>query len=188
MTVLTGRVYLDCCALLNLYATGRFQEILSANGTSVTPSFAVAQRVTTEAMYVRNVQPTEGQGDREQVDLQDSIAAGILSVEHLSSDAEAETFVKLAATLDDGEAETGALAYHRSGSVATDDVAAIRALNGIVPPVAILRTSHLLKGWADRGNPPTATVRQALSDIRDRARFVPGATDPLRDWWSRLAA
>lgn len=188
MIVPTGRVYLDCCAVLNLYATGRFREILSANGTAVTPSFAVAQRVTTEAMFVRNVQPGEGQADREQVDLQDSITAGILAVEQLSSDSEAETFVKLATMLDDGEAETGSLAFHRSGSVATDDAAAIRALNGLVPPIAILRTSHLMKGWADRGKPPTATVRQALCDIRDRARFVPGATDPLRDWWSRLAA
>lgn len=183
----TGRVYLDCCAVLNVYATRRFDEILIANRTSATPSFAVAERVLTqEALFVRNGPAVDP--DREVVDLRGSIDSGVLAVERLETEEESATFVGLAATLDDGEAETGALAFHRSGAVATDDAAAIRVLSALARPVAVVRTSALMKRWADRSRHKAAVVRQALNDIRDRAQFVPGGSDPLRRWWIEKAA
>jgi predicted nucleic acid-binding protein len=176
-------LYLDSCVVLNVYATRRFEEILVANRGKVASAFIVAERVTRESMYVRNRAGEE----RERVDLQTSLDHGILTVERLDSELEAATFVRLAAVLDDGEAETGALAFHRRGAVATDDAAAIRTLAALKPALEIVRTSQLLKGWAENGA-PQATVRQALIDIRDRARFVPNATDPLQKWWDGAAA
>lgn len=174
-------LYMDCCAVLNVYATRRFDEILEANRGSVASSFVVAEAVTKESMFVRNRQ---GEGEeREAVNLQPSLDQGVLSLEQLESEAEMATFVSLAVALDDGEAETGALAFHRTGAVATDDLVAIRTFGLLSPPLRIVRTSQLIKGWAESGRAANAVVRQALHDIRDRARFVPNATDPLRKWW-----
>jgi len=177
-------LYLDCCVVLNVYATRRFEEILEANRGRVASSFIVAERVTRETMYVRN---REGE-EREAVNLQASLDHGVLTVERLESEDEMATFVMLAAVLDDGEAETGALAFHRAGAIATDDVAAIRTFGALSPALQIVRTSQLLKGWAENGGAAQASVRQALHDIRDRARFVPNVTDPLQKWWEGVAA
>ena len=175
------RVYLDCCAILNVYATRRFDEILVAH------RFIVAERVLKdEVLFVRNTAVTSP--DREPVDLQPSIERGTLTVERIETAEESATFVNLAVALDDGEAETGALAFHRGGYVATDDAAAIRVLSSLEPAVPVLRTSALLKAWVDREAPDAAIVRAVLKDIRERARFVPGEADPLREWWVNMAA
>jgi predicted nucleic acid-binding protein len=178
-------LYLDCCVVLNVYATRRLDEILEANRGAIASSFVVAESVTKESMYVRN---REGEGEeREALDLQPSLNNGVLALERLESESEMTTFVSLAATLDDGEAETGALAFHRNGAVSTDDVAAIKTFGLLSPPLRIVRTSHLLRGWAETGLAAHAVVRQALHDIRDRARFVPNVSDPLHKWWHKVA-
>src|SRR5438045_1753011 len=47
------RTYLDCCVILNVYATRRFEEILEANSAMAETSFVVTDRVEQEALYVR---------------------------------------------------------------------------------------------------------------------------------------
>ena len=178
------RAYLDCCATLNLYSTGRFAEILMANGANGLVICIGETVVSREALYVGR------DDDREEVDLASVVAAGALLIERMESDAEAATAVLLAASgLGAGEAEAGALAYHRAGVVATDDALAIREYQKLRPPVGFITTPGLMKRWADHeAGQPREVVRAALLAIRDRARFVPPYNDPLFDWWSKMAA
>lgn len=178
------RAYLDCCATLNLYSTGRFSEILMANGANGLVVCIGETVVTREALFVGREE------DREDVDLTPVVAAGALVIERVESDAEAATAVLLSASgLGAGEAEAGALAYHRAGVVATDDGLAIREYQKLKPPVGVMTTPELMKRWAEQGRgQPREVVRAALLAIRDRARFVPPSSDPLVNWWSRMAA
>lgn len=177
--------YLDCCAILNVYATGRFAEILAAS-RGQDGRFAIGERVQREALWVGE------EGARETVDLSEPVSSGMLSVERMETESELAMFVELAATLDDGEAETAALAYHRGIGVVTDDGVAIRVLGELKPAVPVLRTSVLMKRWAEGGGCgaalPVEDVRRALRDIQTRARFLPSKADPLREWWERIAA
>lgn len=171
------RVYLDCCVLLNVYATGQPQEILEANVGTEVSGFSVAERALSEALFVRD-------GDEKSpVDFGPVIDGNALRVECLETAAEQTAFVSLAASLDDGESETAALAHCRGGAIATDDAAAMRLLARLQPPISILRTSTLIKRWSEVRSLTAAELRTALRAIRDRARFVPGIADPLRDWW-----
>jgi hypothetical protein len=182
-----GLVYLDCCVLLNLYATRRFAELLGAYTARHGTRFAVASRVTeTEALWV-GCGTDGGDDDREEVQLGPAIESRLLTVESLASPAEHATFVRFAKSLDDGEAATASLALHRAGGVATDDSAAIRLLTELAPGLPILRTSGIVKCWADAGAGPDE-LRDVLHAICHRSRFVPGGRDPLGTWWrTRMA-
>ena len=60
----------DACVLINLLASGRFEEIASGCGLS----FAIASVVSRESMYLHNVDS----GERETIDLKPLIEKGIL--------------------------------------------------------------------------------------------------------------
>lgn len=99
------------------------------------------------------------------------------------SEEEAETFVDLAMDLDDGEAETAAAALHRGASIATDDRKAIKVLTTRHAGTTIVRTSALLRAWAESQSIDEARVRQCLIDIQQFASFIPPRDDPDRAWW-----
>jgi hypothetical protein len=184
----SNRIHLDCCALLNVYATGLIIEVLNAHTSAHGTYFVVADVVMrTEALWVGCGQASDPGSDREIVDLGPLVAAGVLHVEELTTPEEAATFVALASVLDDGEAATASLAVHRGGAVATDDSKAIRVLSEQSPPLVVLRTSELMKGWSDTGV-PSARVAEALEAIRERARFEPGPRDPHVGWWNGITA
>jgi hypothetical protein len=82
-------------------------EILEA----LSCQFGIARHVANEAMYVGS--SSDADEDREPVDLDPMIRAGLLTVLDLGSPAEFSGFVGFAAELDDGEAATCALAVHR---------------------------------------------------------------------------
>jgi predicted nucleic acid-binding protein len=110
---------------------------------------------------------------------------GVVSTE---GDDEAETLVVLAAELDDGEAECGAIAFHRNFVVATDDRKAINVFGRLTPPLTVARTTQLLQRWEREKGTTRAAMHAALRDIRERARFEPPPADPLFEWWMERAA
>lgn len=174
-----GLILLDACCVLNLYATGQMAAILRA----LPWRFAVADRVATEALYIRRGGAGEDADERDPVDLGPLIARGLLEVLRLETEEEAATFVGFAAQLDDGEALTCALALHRGGMVGTDDRKAWRVCGGQAPPLEVYSTAALIEAWAEGQRIASGVLARVLTDIRERARFIPGRRDPLLSWW-----
>ncbi len=173
---------LDCCSLLNLYATRHLAEILEA----LDVRFAVAEAVVGEAGYVLRGGDSENATERELVDLQPLITAGLLEVWRPESEAEYVSFVNFAAEVDDGEAMTCALALHRGAAIVTDDRKTLKVLPRLAPMVLALTTSQVVRLWADSSQVERTVLQAALLDIQTRARFVPGRHDPLSLWWDGL--
>lgn len=186
-------VLLDACCLINLFATGRVREIL----TALPYKFAAARYVAEEEVLEIEAVPVDGTGagaDRET--LRPRIAAlietGILTKLEISSSEEQVEVVRFAAELDDGEAETLALALTRGGRVATDDKKAIRvageawASNPAGRSAPCLRTSELVFEWADLKGIEDAELARILRDVARRASFLPPKSDPYFKRWMEL--
>jgi hypothetical protein len=120
------------------------------------------------------------------VDLEPLVDGGLLEVLELRSEEEHVTYVALAVDLDDGEAMTAALAVHRGGEVATDDRKALRVLEGWSPPVAVRRTSEIVRAWAAAEDLTAARVSEVLRRIERIASITPPRDDPEREWWRRM--
>ena len=175
-------IILDACCILNLYASRQIEAILRA----IPMRFAAAEAAAAEALYMRRGGGGQDANKREHVDLQPLIRAGLLDILSLETDVEKASYVRFAAELDDGEAMTCALAMHREAAVATDDRKAIRVLSSAATHVRVHTTVSLLKWWAEIEQPAEATLKRALTDVQERANFVPGRHDALLPWWKAV--
>ncbi|HLI98004.1 MAG TPA: hypothetical protein VKT72_18200 [Candidatus Baltobacteraceae bacterium] len=97
------------------------------------------------------------------------------------SDAERALAIALTKEMDDGEAETLAIASLRTVRMCSDDHAALR----VAPRVSVVTvtTLELLDAWASAQS--QARVRQALRSLRKRANYTAPRSHPLRDWFIR---
>ena len=176
---------LDASCLLNLYATDRLREIAKALPYQLWVSDYVLEQ---EALYVRRPGSTGMWEAPESVDLALLVDEGLIQLMRLEHPAEEATFVDLAALVDDGEAITGALALHRGCSVATDDRKARRVLGERTPSVALVSTLELLKLWAEEAVVPRVELRAAMAEMQSGASYIPGARDPLYEWWRSIVS
>ena len=167
---------LDADALMNLLATDRLEEILTAHGLRG----VVCPRTRAETVYLN---PRTAGASREEVDLAPHIAAGAIVTTTLTLD-ETATYVRFAAEVDDGEAQVLAVGLHRGLIVATDDRRARRV--AMREGVQLFSTPDLILGWAHRGGRSSDELRQAVVDIEVRARYRPRPADPNRAEWDRL--
>ena len=170
----SSELCIDADVLMNLLATGRLDAILRANGVTG----LVCPRTEAEALYLN---PPEPGGSREVIDLEPLVAGGALRRADLEGP-EVETFVRLAAMVDDGEAQVMAAALHRSLAVATDDRKARRLAGDL--GVVVRTTPDLLKAWVAGVSATEASA--ALVDIEVRASYRPRRSDPLRDPWDSV--
>ena len=175
-------IILDACCLLNLYASRQMEVILRV----IPVRFAAAAAAAAEVLYVLHGGGGQDARKREQVDLQPLIRAGILDILSLETEMEKANFVHFAAELADGEAMTCALAVQREAAVATDDRKAIRVLRSRAPHVRVHTTVSLLKWWVEIEQPAEATLKRVLTDVQERANFVPGRHDALLPWWQAV--
>lgn len=173
---------LDACAVVNLFATRRMEQILAA----VDGQVAIADVVAREAQFVWRGGGGEDAREREPVDLRPCLDDGLLTV--ISTDVEEEllTFIDLALVIDEGEAMTAALAIHRSGNVVTDDRKATRVLTE--RGVSVRSTLDAVKGWSELRGPAQEDVQAALIDLRQRGNYEPSKSHPLRAWWDDVLA
>ena len=176
---------LDSCEVLNLYATRRFEEIARSIGRPVAVTEYTRAR---EALWVGSGRQSDPRSDHERVDLQPLIERGTLLLTDIVGESEADLFVELASTLDDGEAIAGAIAISRSMQLGTDDRRAKSVFAARVPPLVTVTTSELIRTWAHATGAESSTVAEVLRLIQTRARFTPGPGDPLADWWKGFAA
>jgi len=173
---------LDACAVVSLFATRRMDDILAA----AHGRFAVADIVSREAQFVFRGGSGPDAREREPVELQPLIECGKLDVAATDDEETLFTFIDLAQQIDEGEAMTGAIAFHRRCTVVTDDKKAIRVLTAHGVP--ILSTLDIVKQWVEHESIDAATLGKVLSDLRDRGHYEPPRTHPLRAWWDQSIA
>lgn len=175
-------VILDACCIINLYASGVMGAVLR----SITSSIAVAAYVRDHETLTVACETSAGTSlQREDIDLQPFIDEGVLTVASPETDQELVTVVTFAVHLDDGEAFTGAIAFHRNWSLASDDGKALRFFRQHAPRVQLITTPELIKYWVDTSHPTLEDVRVALRNIRIRARYEPHRTHILYEWWQK---
>ena len=174
-------LFLDASCLLNLYATGHMIEIAAALPWQMAVVDYVLEH---EALYVRAIGAYEEQGETAPVDLYPLVEDGLLLVVWLEDLDEEAYFVELAATLDDGEAMTGAIALNRGHSVAIDDRKARRVLGEKAPGMRLVSTLELVQHWATVAT--SQEVILVLRAMQHGARYVPWQRDPLYDWWRAM--
>ena len=176
-------IILDSCQVLNLFASRRITEILGSMGC---PILVSDHCVAVEALWVGTGRRNEPNTEFEAVDLNPLFDSGVASIAKLESSREREDFVRLATVMDDGEAIAGAIAISRDLGVGTDDRKAITVFGSLVPPVPTISTCMLVSNWAATRSVDERELRDTISAIRRRARFVPPNNDPMSGWWNDL--
>lgn len=180
-----GLLLLDACCLINLFASGRIEDVLGLLPYRFATSELVADR---EALSIRGAAQAGATPERVALAPRDLERSGHLDVLPVASEEELTEFVRFAAELDDGEASVCALAVVHGGGVATDDRKALRILGRVgseVPALWTVQTPELLYQWARRSRASAAEVREALRAVVDRGRFSPRAEAPRYAWWVR---
>jgi len=170
---------LDACVLINLLASGRGLEILTASEHK----FGICTVVSSESIYLR---APDASAPPEEVKLDPFVKSKCLTIYALSGDAEQTLYVDYAADLDDGEAMTLALAFSRGFSMATDDRKARRIfLEEIGDATRLLSTAQILRAWSQKASLTAKELKKLLLEVSQRGRFSPHSGDPNFSWWSK---
>jgi predicted nucleic acid-binding protein len=169
----------DTSVLINLLATGRFDEIAVATDWQ----FAVCRSVENEAKAIWNPDLCR----REEISLKPFIGKGLLLPINLESDEERDTYVELCGQpgLGDGEAMCIALAQSRGIPFATDDRKATRVSLACQPPLTLVSTPEVLMNWQDRTSLPEAEMGQLILRIEARSKFILSSNHSCFDWWQQ---
>jgi hypothetical protein len=171
---------LDACVALNLLASGIDLSEL-AGATNV--RFLMTSIVASEMLWLDPLDPAD---PREHFDGDALNTRGVVLV--ALDDDESDRFVDLARDIDDGEASTIAVAIHRALRVATDDRKALRLAASQSPPVEVVRTTELVRRWAEVSGADSGRVTQVVRSIQTRSSYVPPRDDPQLDWWTEVIA
>jgi len=173
-------VILDACCLINLYASGRFDDIL----TSLSKPVFVARYVwSNEALTVNGARDSEADVQETRIDLGPLIGGGLLNLADLETEDEEILFVNFAANLDDGEAITGAIAAARNWCIATDDRRATNVFTNQVPQIQLLSSPELVRQWADVTAAEVDEICRVVQRIRRHGHYIPPASHLLTIWW-----
>jgi hypothetical protein len=186
MELTTGVVFLhkciilDACCIINLYASRQFGNILEAIPASVAVATCIQEK---EALKIYGGPAEDVMQKEEQIDLLLYIDRSLLHLVSPESEAENVTYVNFAASLDDGEAITGAIAVHRNWAIGSDDRRAISLFAKEAPQLQRISTLELMKHWVESTGLPADVVRSVLRNVRFRAKYEPHSRHPLYHWW-----
>jgi predicted nucleic acid-binding protein len=168
----------DACVLINLLASGWFEDIASGCGLH----FAIASVVAQEAMYLHNADS----GEREMIDLKPLTEKGILVTLTAENENEKLRYIELALNLDDGEAESVAIAEARGFGLATDDRKARNLIQREGLKIELWSTCSLLKHWQSKCSVSDGDLKNALKNIFQHAKYHPKPGHSDFDWWIKL--
>jgi predicted nucleic acid-binding protein len=177
----TVPVLLDACCLLNLYASGRFQEIAETFSQLTIADYVVQK----EALFIRKQNVNLETDDKEKVELEPFISSGLIRVISIKSKDENETYIDLASELDDGEAITISLAIHNHYAIATDDRKALRVISNL-SSITPISTLELVKKWSDTKKIDDAEIKHVLLNMLFCASYQPSERGPLHNWWKSM--
>lgn len=171
---------LDCCSLLNLFAGwGGLAQLSLCGGP-----WHVCEQVVSEAVYI--MEPDlSGALRRVPLNLQKEVDAGHLVTCKVETEVENELLVRLAASLDDGEAASLAIAKARGWTLVSDDIRGLTLAKSLGVP--ILETPDVLKLWAKATKVDEPTMGGVVMRISTLARFTPAKTSAHHAWWLKQA-
>lgn len=171
---------IDACVLLNIIATGIVQEILNV----VAQNSTICILVKDESLYLRN---EEDISELESIDIDDLVNQNIIQICDCETINEQQLFVNLAATLDDGEAMSLAIALSRNWHLATDDKKARRIFTeNSQDNQLLISTSDLIKEWVECENIDDLTIKSILLKVERKASFRPSKSDINLQWWNNI--
>jgi predicted nucleic acid-binding protein len=170
----------DACVLINLIASGHFEEIAGGCGLR----FAITQAAAGEAMFLHNAET----GEKERIDLAPLMQNGMLEKLVAESENEKLRFLELTLNLDDGEAESMAIAESRNFALATDDKKARNLIQREGLKIELWSTCLLLQHWQNKCRVSDEIVKNVLTNIFKRARYRPKFSHPDFDWWVKLTS
>ena len=183
LTFSHDHLLLDACCVINLYASFQMEPILSAIPIQVAISDYVKDQ---EALTILGGPDEDVSKEVIPVEVQPMVDSGLIEVVILDIEGESETYVNLAADLDDGEAISGAIAIHRNWGIGTDEKKATNIFKRDAPQIQVISTPELVKHWADSDNPSSEEISKALNNIHWRARYIPNISHDLYSWWIQL--
>lgn len=165
----------DACVLINLLASGRFEDIARECGYQ----FVAATAACDEALFIRDA----ATGEPVLVDLAPYLTAGLLEKIDVETEDERASYVAYATLLDDGEAMSLALAEARHLLLATDDRKARALILRESINVELSSTVGVLQAWEKAAGIEKSEMSQILARLQKCARFTPPAGHPDRVWW-----
>ena len=174
---------LDTCVVLNLAASGAFEEVVA---TWPHPVAVSARASRSEALYTLAPGLEPGQREKVPLDLSQFIASGALMELSGESDIELMTRIGLERIMDPGEAYVAALAIHRGHSVITDDRAALRLLQQEYPDLPLFTTLDMIRHWGESQCTASEELCEVFWRMRQGANFVPSRKLPHWDWWKDI--
>lgn len=169
----------DACALINLFASGKAAEVITAYGGA----FYVSEQVRGESLMIRR--PDEKDAAKfvsAPIDLGTALSSGLLQSCRVEGDAEAAAYIEFATQVDDGEASCLAIAKCRGWAVGTDDRKAIRVATEA--GIQVITTPELIERWAAETSAANNQISEVLRAIERFARFRPRSSSRLYDWWT----
>ena len=171
---------IDACVLLNLIATEIIDEIL----TVIAQNSMICVLVKNESLYLRKEADIN---ENESVDIDDLVNQGIIQICDCEDADEQELFVNLAASLDDGEAMSLAIALSRNWHLATDDKKARRIFKeNNSNDDFLISTTDFIKAWAENENIADSMIKPILLKVERKASFRPPKSDINLQWWNDI--
>ena len=140
--------------------------------------------VKSESLYLRKEADIN---ENESVDIDDLVNQGIIQICDCEDAEEQKLFVNLAASLDDGEAMSLAIALSRNWHLATDDKKARRIFSENAQNNNLLvSTSDLIKEWAENEKIDDLAIKPILLKVERKASFRPPKSDINLQWWNDI--
>ncbi len=171
---------LDASCVITLYASGRAEAILRSVPSTITIAAYVFDR---EALWYFDGPNSDVRSSRAQIDLQQIVDDGLLTIVDLDSNAEKELYTTFRKRLDSGEAITGAIASQRRWGIVVDERKARNLLQREATHIQQIYTLELIKHWADIQKPSQELIKETIWNVRYRGLYLPSKKHPLFGWW-----
>lgn len=171
----------DATTLINLYATGKIEEILSFLPN---PVYVAKYVVENEVLSIKS-----DSGAYETIDIQGTVRSGLLHVVDVQSDGNLiEEYINFSSLrIDAGEAMCFAFAKYNNCIVATDDLRAVRVIEREGYNFPILTTARILHESMIEKRFSHDEICMAIRNVQKYAKHVGSKHDPLYSWWQELA-
>ena len=166
--------------MLNLIATGIIEDILNL----IAQNSFVCILAKNESLFLRK---EDDINENEPIGIDDLVNQGIIQICDCETVEEQELFVNFAASLDDGEAMSLAIALSRNWHLATDDKKARRIFKeNNSNDDYLISTTDFIKAWAESKNIADDIIKSVLIKVERKASFRPPKSDPNLHWWNDI--
>ena len=168
---------LDASCIINFYASGFFEEIIS----SIKMDWKVAVYVYKhEVLSIYNYEKKE----KEQIILEPYVTKKLIEIVYPTDNETNEMVYFVSLNLDDGEAYTLSIGKNRNWYIATDDKAALNKLISMNYP-RLLTTPDIIKKWTENNKVSETNIKLCLNNIQYKGKYKPSKNSTNYDWWNQ---